>query len=197
MSGKGENCSLLDADDCVLVVVDVQDAFLAGLPQEGSERLLNTVCWLVMVAQWRKIPLVVTAEEMHRQPLAARLVETLAEDTPVFDKLSFGLAQQADILAAVRQTGRRTAVLVGLETDVCVMQSALGLLDLGYRVAVVGDATGTGSSGQEMSVNRMQSAGVVVVNARGLFYEWLRDIETINRFHRELPHMRGLSGGIL
>jgi len=114
MSGKGEHCSLLDADDCVMVVIDVQDAFLSRLPRQDSECLLNTVCWLVVVAQWIRIPLVVTAEEMCKQPLAARLADTLAGDTPVFDKVSFGLTQQPNILAAIRQTGRQTAILVGL-----------------------------------------------------------------------------------
>lgn len=197
MSGKGENYSLLDADDCVMVVIDVQDAFLSRLPRQDSEWLLNTVCWLVVVAQWIRIPLVVTAEEMCKQPLAARLADTLAGDTPVFDKVSFGLTQQPNILAAIRQTGRQTAILVGLETDVCVMQSAIGLLEQGYRVAVVGDATDTGSPGKEMSWSRMQSAGVIMVSAKGLFYEWLRDVETVNRFHRELPNMRSRSRGIL
>ena len=197
MSGKGEHYALLEADDCVFVVVDVQDAFLAGLPRQDGERLLNTVCWLIRVAQWRKIPLLVTAEEIDRQPLAAGLAATLAGSTPVFDKLSFGLAQQPDIRAAIQETRRRTAVLVGLETDVCVMQSAIGLLELGYRVAVVADATDTSGPGQELGLKRMRSAGVILVNSKGLFYEWLRDVETVNRFHRELPDMRGLAGGIL
>jgi len=77
------------------------------------------------------------------------------------------------------------------------MQSAIGLLEQGYRVAVVGDATDTGSPGKEMSWSRMQSAGVIMVSAKGLFYEWLRDVETVNRFHRELPNMRSRSRGIL
>ena len=197
MSGKGEHYSLLDADDCVLVVIDVQDAFLSRLSRQDSEWLLNTVRWLIVVAQWIEIPLVVTAEEMCKQPLAAGLADTLAGETPVFDKVSFDLTQQPDILAAVRQTGRQTAILVGMETDVCVMQSAIGLLEQGYRVVVVGDATNTSSLGQEVSWSRMQSAGVIMVNAKGLFYEWLRDVEMVNRLHRELPDIRGLSGGIL
>ena len=189
--------SLLDSDDSVLVVIDVQDAFLDKLPRAESERLLNNVCWLIMLAQWRQIPLVVTAEEIHKQSLALKLIQTLPAKTPIFDKVSFGLAQQPDILAAVAQTNRKTAVLIGLETDVCVMHSAIGLIEQGYRVAVVADATGTPAPGQEIGLNRMQSAGAIIINLKGLFYEWLRTIETVNRFHTELPNMRGLSGGVL
>ena len=53
---------------------------------------------------------------------------------------TFGLADVPEIVASVEHTGRRTAVLVGMETDVCVAQSALGLLDEDFTVAVVEDA---------------------------------------------------------
>ncbi len=197
MTTKANSYALLDADDSVLVVIDVQDAFLGKLPGRDSEQLLNNVCWLIKLAQWRQIPLVITAEEFHKQPLADKLVQTLPASTRVFDKVIFGLAQQPDILAAVEQTGRKTAVLVGLETDVCVMHSAIGLLEHGYRVAVVADATGTPAPGQDIGLNRMQSAGTIIVNRKGVFYEWLRTVEEVIRFHQELPDMRGLAGVIL
>ncbi len=122
---------------------------------------------------------------------------SLRNNSGVFDKVIFGLAHQPDILAAVERTGRKTTVLIGLETDVCVMHSAIGLLGQGYRVAVVADATDTPAPGQEIGLKRMQSAGAIIVNMKGLFYEWLRTIENVNRFHRELPDMRDLSGNIL
>lgn len=189
--------SLIEADDSLLIVIDVQDAFLDKLPRPDSERLLNNVCWLVKLAQWQQIPLVVTAEEFGQQPLAHRLMETLPVNIPVFDKVIFGLAEQPDILAAVERTGRKTAVLVGLETDVCVLQSAMGLLERGFRVAVVTDATGSPAPGHQLGVNRMQSAGAIPLNMKGLFYEWLRTVEAVQRFHRELPDMRGLAGAVL
>ncbi len=197
MTANANSYSLIEANDSVLVVIDVQDAFLGKLPPENSERLLNSVCWLIKLALWSQIPLVVTAEELDKQPLARKLVDVLPANTPVFDKVIFGLAYQPGILAAVEQTGRKTAVLIGLETDVCVMHSAIGLLEQGYRVVVVADATGTPVPGREIGLNRMQSAGAIVVNMKGLFYEWLRTIETVKRFHRELPDMRDLSGVVL
>jgi nicotinamidase-related amidase len=189
--------SLIEADDSVLIVIDVQDAFLDKLPQQESERLLNNACWLVRLAVWRGIPLVVTAEEFHEQPLAGELLDTLPANTPVFNKLIFGLAGQADILDVMAKTGRKTAVLIGLETDVCVMHSAIGLLERGYRVAVVTDATGSPAPGHELGLNRIKSAGAIIVNMKGLFYEWLRTVEVVKRFHREMPDMRALAGIVL
>ncbi len=189
--------SLIDADDSVLIAIDVQDAFLHKLPAQASERLLNNVRWLVKVAQWRQLPLVVTAEEYRQQPLAQRLADTLPDNTPVFDKVVFGLAHQPDILEAVESTGRRTAVLIGLETDVCVAHSAIGLLERGYRVAVVTDATGSPIPGHELGLQRMQQAGAIMLNMKGLFYEWLRTIDAVRRFHQENPDMRAMAGIVL
>jgi nicotinamidase-related amidase len=194
MSTTTKPYSLLVADDSILVVIDVQDAFLDKLPIHESEQLLNNVCWIVKLAQWKQIPLIVTAEEFQEQPLAAKLTQILPADSQIFNKLVFGLADQSDIFAAVEQTKRKTAVLIGLETDVCVTHSAIGLLEKGYRVAVVADAIASPESGQEIGLARMQSAGVIIVSMKSLFYEWLRTIEAITRFHQELPEMRALSG---
>ena len=194
MFAKTKPYSLLVASDSILIVIDVQDAFLEKLPGQESERLLDKVCWIVRLAQWEHIPLIVTAEGLQEQPLASKLTQTLPANAPIFNKLTFGLADQPDILDAVEQTNRKTAILIGLETDVCVMHSAIGLLERGYRVAVVVDAIGTPAPGQEIGLARMQNAGIIIVNMKSLFYEWLRTVEAVTRFHQELPEMRAAAG---
>ena len=194
MLHKNQDHSLIDPTDSILIVIDVQNGFLKKLEPGQSDELLKRVCWLVEVAKWKQIPLLVTAEELDLLPLADELTKTLPANTKVFNKLVFGLKDQADIFAELQSSGRKTAVLVGLETDVCVAHSALGLLDEGYRVAVVSDATGTPAPNQKSGLRRMQNAGVILLNTKGLFYEWLRTVEMINRFHNELPHMRAQIG---
>ena len=197
MKSNQASISLLEADDSVLIVIDIQDAFLNKLPLQERELLLNRACWLVAVAQWKQVPIIATAEEIHQQPLTPKLAQALPASAPIFDKTTFGLAHQPDILAAVERTGRKTAVLVGLETDVCVAHSAIGLIEEGYRVAVVADATGTTAHGQEIGLNRMRSAGAAIVSTKSLFYEWMRTVDMTNRFHRECPGMRDIEGILL
>ncbi len=189
--------SLIDADDSVLIAIDVQPAFLDKLSRPDSERVLNRICWITRLAQWKQIPMVVTAEEYAAQPLARKLVDVLPAGTPAYDKLIFGLASQPDILQAVEHSARKTAVLVGLETDVCILHSALGLLERGYRVAAVTDATASPAPGHELGLDRMRSAGVILPDMKGLFYEWLRTLAEVMRFHSELPDMRDLAGVVL
>ena len=181
--------ALIDADDSVLIAIDVQDYFLKKLPTEESDRLLKRAAWLMKVAEWRKIPIIVTAEELQKHPVAPKILQSLPSGTRVFDKSIFGLTYQSDIMKQVQETQRNTAVLIGLETDVCVAHSAIGLLEHGFRVAVVADATASPENGQEIGLNRMRNAGAVIVSAKSIFYEWIRNLERNERFQKECPEL--------
>ena len=81
-------------------------------------------------------------------------------------------------MAALDATGRRTAVLVGPETDVCVTHSALGLLDRGYRVAVVvDDATYSPGDMHDARPAADRRGRCEIVHAKGVYYEWLRTLD--------------------
>ena len=83
-----------------------------------------------------------------------------------------------EIVHAILETKRSTAVLTGFETDVCVLQSAVGLKDLGLRVVVVADASYTQDATQhEFGLRRMAQLGVEIVHAKGIAFEWMRTVE--------------------
>ena len=175
----------IDPDDSILIVIDAQPAFLDKLPAPDRRTLVSHLCWLIGVATWLAIPLVVTAEDLpHLGGVAPELAHVLP-DTPIFNKMIFGLADDPAILAAVAQTTRKTAILTGLETDVCVAHSALGLLERGYRVVAVADATGAPEPAHAAGLSRLREAGVVIVNVKNLYYEWLRTVERVQRFQTE------------
>ena len=177
--------SLLDADDSTLIVIDVQDKFLQRLDGEVAARVVERIAWLVQVADWLQLPTIVTAEEIEAMgPTTEAIRRRLPESSPDLDKMVFGLAGQASILERVADTGRKTAVLVGLETDVCVSQSAIGLAAKGYRVAVVADACASPEDGHEHGLARVRDAGIAVISTKGLFFEWVRDVEKCHAFFR-------------
>jgi nicotinamidase-related amidase len=135
---------LFQRDLSCLIVIDVQEYFLNKLPAGLVAPLVARIAWLLRVAGALDIPIIATAEDIAANGgLIPELVETLPAGTKVFDKMIFGLNDQPDIRAAVTATGRAEFVLVGLETDVCVAHSALGLAAAGHRVAVVEDACGS------------------------------------------------------
>jgi nicotinamidase-related amidase len=166
--------ALLDRDDSALVVVDAQPGFLSADAEAAVERM----AWLVAIAALLGVPVIVTEEEPERNGVTdARIADRLPAGTPVFRKPTFGLADTPEILDAVRATNRRTIVVVGSETDVCVAQSAIGLRTAGFACVVVEDATFSPGEMQERGLARIVSEGVSRNHAKGVTYEWVRTVE--------------------
>ena len=182
---------LVRREDSVFVVVDTQPGFFEydALGAEDAKRALAAVAritWMAGLAALLDIPAVVVEEAPERNGATdPGILERLPAGTPVFTKPTFGLAAHEDAMAAIRATGRRTIVLVGFETDVCVAQSAIGLLERGFRAVVPEDAAYTsGALEHERGIARMTGAGVERNHCKGLTFEWLH---TVDRALEDFP----------
>ncbi len=168
-------------EDCLLVVVDAQPGFL-----DGADQALERAAWLVGFASDLGVPVIATEEEPERNGATDPRIG-LAPGTPVFTKLTFGLAGTPAILEAVLATERRIAVLVGAETDVCVYQSAVGLLDAGLRVIAVEDAIFSPGEMHDRGLARLREAGVSLSHCKALAYEWVGSVERAHLLPRPAP----------
>jgi nicotinamidase-related amidase len=183
--------SLIDPDDCVLAVIDVQPGFLARV--EDADGIVERIAFLMRSADFCSIPVVGTVESPERwgEPDHRFAGRSFAR------KEVFGLADYPLAGPAVLGAGRRTAVLTGLETDVCVAQSALGLLDAGLRVVVVEDAVGSPGAAHAAGLDRMRRAGVIPVVTKQLHYEWMRTVERSRAFEDAVQGLEPPPGVIL
>jgi nicotinamidase-related amidase len=172
---------LIDRTESVLVVIDTQPGFYATDAPDAAAAAtaVDEAVWLATIARLLDIPAVVTEEGPEREgSTEPRLLERLGPGVPVLTKDTFGLGECPEIVQAILATGRSTAVLMGFETDVCVSQSAIGLKDLGLRVAVVADASYTQDAAQhEFGLRRMAQLGVEIVHAKGVAFEWMRTVD--------------------
>jgi nicotinamidase-related amidase len=179
---------LIDRNDSVLVVVDTQPGFVSqSKPEQAASETVDRAAWLATTARLLGIPAIVTEEEPeeHGHTLP-RLLERLDPDTPTFVKPTFGLAECPDVVDAIRATGRSTVVLIGFESDICVLQSAIGLHDLGLRAVVVSDASYTQTQGQhEHGLRRLAQLGIELVHCKGVAFEWMRTVEVANETSRK------------
>jgi nicotinamidase-related amidase len=192
MTDKG----LVERERCCLMVIDVQQHFLDKLPLHERGPLVQRIAWLMRVARTLDIPIIATAEDMARDgPLVPELAALLPPGTAAFDKTVFGLMGQADIRAAVEAARRDCFVLAGLETDVCIAHSALGLAAAGHRPIVIDDACASPPPNHEHGLRRLRDAGVTVTSVKGIFYEWVRDIDTYHRVTAQVnvPMPEGLT----
>ncbi len=190
---------LLERSDSVLVVIDAQPGFSGVDPDAGRAAAASreVAGWLAGVAVALAVPIVVTEEDSAANgPTDPVIGGWLPPGTLVMAKPVFGLTDVPEIIGAIEATGRRTAVLVGAETDVCVAQSAVGLVDLGFRVVVVADATFSPGAMHEHGLSQMREAGAELRHAKGVYYEWIRSLDAARAFvldHPELSSPPGFS----
>jgi len=189
--------ALLERDDSVLIVIDAQSGFSGGddADREAAARSRAVAAWLVGVATVLGIPVVVTEEDAATNgPTDPAIWAALPGGTPVFDKVVFGLTGEPAIVTALEALDRRTAVLVGAETDVCVAHSAIGLQELGWGVAVVSDATFSPGAMHERGLDQLRDAGIAVRHAKGVYYDWVRTLATVRAFQSEHPELASPPG---
>jgi nicotinamidase-related amidase len=185
---------LLDRDDSLLVVIDLQPRFWGDLlGAEDRRRALAAAAraaWLAAAATAWGIPAVVTEEAPDRNgPTDEAVLRGLRPGTPVFTKPVFGLAACPDIMAAIRATGRRTALLAGYETDVCVTHSAVGLAEAGYRPVVVQDAVYSPFGAHAPGLARLRDLGVELIHCKGAYYDWARTLAAAVAFEADHPRL--------
>jgi nicotinamidase-related amidase len=179
-------CGLIDSALSLLVVIDTQEGFVDKLESERREPFVSRVAFLIGMARRLDVPVVATVETPDEMGgLPAELREQLPAGCALHHKPVFDLAADPEIMSAVRGTGRECAVLTGMETDVCVLHSAVGLREAGFRVAVVRDAVQSPGDAHEFGLDRLRQLGIELVSMKGLFYEWLRTVEAAYAFERE------------
>ncbi|MFO0995080.1 MAG: isochorismatase family protein [Alphaproteobacteria bacterium] len=184
---RGNKQGIVERDQSCLAVIDVQQFFVDRLPLHERGPLVARIGWLMRVARALGIPILATAEDVDRNgPLMPELSSLLPTGTTIFNKMIYGLDRQKDIKDEVERIGRGTVVLVGLETDVCIAHSALGLEAAGYRSVVIDDACSSPMPHHEHGLRRLRDAGVTVTSVKGIFYEWSRDLATSRRVKSEL-----------
>jgi nicotinamidase-related amidase len=175
---------LVDRGDSVLIVVDAQRRFVRGARHEHHESVaasaaFDRLAWLAGIATLLEIPTIITEEGPDRNgPTESQLLERVDPATPIVARATFGVAACPEIVDAISGTQRKTTVLVGFDTDVCIAQSAIGLRELGFRAVVVVDATYSNHELQhQRGLARMSDAGVERNYCKGLALEWLATIQ--------------------
>ena len=162
----------LKTEDCLLLVVDFQERLLPSIHE--NERTVAQAKKLVDGAKVLGVPLVWT--EQYKKglgPTAESLVEAIGESAEPIEKMTFGCLATGKIKDALAAHGRRTIVLCGIETHICVMQTAMEAMSDGYTVALVEDAVSSRRpEDNEVGIARMRAAGVVPTTVEMLLLEW-------------------------
>lgn len=162
---------LLDRIDSVLLVVDLQEKLVPLIP-EVSRKLWN-VERLIDAAQLMQVPVI--ASEQYPQGLGKTVEPLRSKLSQIDEKLAFSCGGCASLIERLEQSGRSKVILVGIETHICVLQTALDLTARGFDIFVVADAVGArGVLDHEIGLRRVEQCGGTLVTTESVMFEWCR-----------------------
>jgi nicotinamidase-related amidase len=181
----------LEADRCALIVVDIQKKLLPPIFQK--EQLVKNSQLLIRLAGILKIPTLMSTQYAKGLGETVPEISSLLPDTHAIDKQMFSCFG-SDVFCSLlkRVPGNRTTVLLcGLESHICVMQTALGALREGYLVHVASDAVSSRTEWNwKIGLERMRAAGAIISSTEMMMYELLKS-SGAPAFKELLPYLKG------
>jgi nicotinamidase-related amidase len=159
---------LMSADDSSVVLVDIQQKLMPAI--RHGDAVLSQCLRLAGIAKALEVPVFGTEQSPDRLGHNAAQVREVCHQTVV--KSRFDAC--ADGLAAALGTQRKTVIVAGCEAHVCMLQTALGLIDAGFQVWVVADGVGSRKvSDRDAALGRLRQSGAQIVTVEMVAFEWL------------------------
>ena len=159
-----------------LVVIDVQLKLLDAMPDDERQQVLKSTQVLIKAAAILGVPVNVTEQYPKGLGHSHGSVVELIADRQVIEKTSFSCFKNSEFSKQLASDERRQIVICGIEAHVCVLQTAMDLMDAGYDVFVVEDAVCSRKlTNKHNALQRLQQAGGKITNMESVLFEWLRD----------------------
>jgi nicotinamidase-related amidase len=163
------NSPLLKTDSTVLLVVDIQERLLPAMHE--SEACLAAAGRTVEVCRVLDVPIVATEQYPAGLGPTCPVIRERWGDVQPVEKMRFSACVEP-VVARLRELGRQAVLVTGIEAHVCVQQSVLELLALGYRVYVCADAVSSRRTlDRDLGLQRMRDVGAVVTTTESVIFE--------------------------
>jgi nicotinamidase-related amidase len=166
----------LDPSRSVLVVVDVQARLASAMPQASMDRLVANTLVLLETARLLGVPVIATEQYPKGlgptvDPIAERL---RAMGVEPIDKLTFDACAEPRVARALADRSPRAAVVTGMETHICVFQTARELVRRGLETHVVADAVASRrDENRVLGLSLCERAGALVTPTETAIFDWL------------------------
>lgn len=173
----------LTVENSVVVVIDIQDKLLVKIPTAAS--LVRNAAFLLDVAKLLEIPVQATVQyPKGLGPTTPEIAKRLPAELP--EKTAFSCCGAETFLEELEMLRRPNVILVGMETHVCVSQTAFDLLQAGLHVFLPVDALAArGEIDHVTALRRLEIAGAIPTTVEAIAFEWMG-----NANH---PHFKAIS----
>jgi nicotinamidase-related amidase len=181
----------LEAEQCALIVVDIQQKLLPPIFQK--DQLIRNSQLLIRAASVLKIPAMLTTQYSKGLGQTVPDIASLLPENQAIDKDRFSCFGSDTFCTLVKRLpgNRNTLLLCGMESHICVAQTALEALREGYLVHVASDAISSRSEWNwKIGLERMRAAGAVISSTEMMIYELMRSSSS-PAFKELLPYLKG------
>jgi nicotinamidase-related amidase len=163
---------LIKKEETLGLVIDIQDKLFPHIQE--NERIKNNSIKLIEGLKILNIPIIVT------QQYTSGLGETIADIKARLDsfepieKLSFSCYKEPKFTAKLKESGKKNVIICGIETHICILQTALDMLSNGYTPVIIADCTSSRKVHDKLhALERMRQSGVVVSTYESVLFELL------------------------
>lgn len=178
-----------EASRTVLVVVDIQEKFRDLI--HGMDQVMAGTARLIRFCQALDIPILVTEHYPRGLGVTLADIRGLIKPFHCIEKVNFSCCGSSEFNEAVRKSGRDQVILCGIETHVCIYQTAFDLMHQNKQVAVAVDAVSSCSpADREIGLKRMSEIGVQSMGVQMLMFEILKKAGT-EEFKKVAPLLKG------
>lgn len=176
---------LIKPEESCLIVIDMQERLVPAM--QAPARTIRNAGVLIQAADRLDIPILMTEQYPKGLGPTVKQLNGLSGKAQVIEKIHFSCMQEQGFADAFRALGRRQAVIAGMEAHICVLQTGVQLMDEGYEIFVVTDATSSRTLESEQAcLDRLQSCGAGIVTTEMVVFEWLGQAGT-DAFKELLP----------
>ena len=165
---------MLNIEDSALIIIDIQDKLVNA--SFDSEKLVSNALKIVRASSILSVPVIVT--EQYPKGLGgtiSALKDNLAHDTCFYEKTSFSACHEPEFKNKIDSLNRKQFLICGIETHICVLQTALELHNAGFDVYILEDCSSSRHlSEKNIAIELLRQYGIKIVSVEIALFEWLK-----------------------
>ena len=182
MPDSNINRVLIDRNDCVLIIIDIQKLLIPHIV--NRERMIENIVKLIKFSKIIDIPIIVTEQERLGDTVPE--IRSIIPETKIIEKVHFSCCSCEEFMSRLKELGKKTLILVGMETHICVAQTAFEAIPE-FNVHVVHDAVSSRTiENRQIGLVRIKRGGGVITSVEMLIFELLKRSGT-DEFKAMLP----------
>lgn len=168
------NQFFIEPENSILVLIDLQEKLAIAMKEEVLNTVKKNIIKLINLTKIYSIPILLTEQYPKGLGNTLKEITSLIEEEPI-EKIHFSCSQEEKFVQKINQYGRKKVILVGMETHVCVLQSAFDLIMRDFYVYVPKDCVCSRKKEDwETGLNLIQQAGGIVTCAETVIFQILR-----------------------